>query len=145
MKNGHTHDLLRKHLPFLYEIFLEQPAQNGASFNKKVGIDRIREYLSCIQLEQKFLSRFPVAYVTDILAKYHEQYGLLVENLCEIVLMSILSPMVRGKKVKSFGEALDTLIRDYYEDDVKLKEYLCTAVGNVEARLRAAEEHSITK
>lgn len=49
------------------------------------GIDRVLEYMKCIVLEQQFLRRFDRAYIIDILESYHEDYEMLIENICDIV------------------------------------------------------------
>lgn len=49
------------------------------------GIDRIYEFLLCIQLEQEFLRMFPKGYVLDALRNYNIEYRETPDNLCGIV------------------------------------------------------------
>ena len=50
------------------------------------GIDRIYEYIVCIQEEQRFLKRFPREFVIGALKQYNRDYGETPDNICEIVL-----------------------------------------------------------
>ncbi len=49
------------------------------------GIDRIYEYLLCIEKEQAFLRTFPRNDVIDALARYNPAYEDMVENICGIM------------------------------------------------------------
>lgn len=131
------------------------------------GIDKIYDYISCIQLEQKFLNGFSRECVTGILEKYDKKYRLMIENICEIVLMNILSHMMAGKEISILNfepdecykmqaviqmEDLETLreklknatsvfVREYYENDDKLREYLYNAVDNISVRMKNAADN----
>ena len=61
------------------------------------GIDKIFEYILCVRLEQKFLSRFSEAYVIKILSKYDGQYRQMIDNICEIVFMNFVVHILLGK------------------------------------------------
>ena len=61
-----------------------------ADLSEYTGIDRIYEYILCIRLEQRFLSRFPEKYVRDILSKYDRFYRDMIENICEIVFTEVI-------------------------------------------------------
>lgn len=49
------------------------------------GIDRIYEYLHCIEKEQAFLRTFPRNDVIDALARYNPAYEDMVDNICGIM------------------------------------------------------------
>lgn len=49
------------------------------------GIDRIYEYLLCIQKEQEFLRTFPRNDVIDALARYNPVYEDMIDNVCGAV------------------------------------------------------------
>lgn len=131
------------------------------------GIDKIYDFVGCIQLEQKFLNRFSLEYVQEVLFKYDKQYKIIIDNLCEIVLMNVISHILAGKKLSAsdfdpeeyqkmqsfiqmeslsdlrekLKNAVRVLIRDYYENDEKLMEYLNKAVDNISVRIKNAAEH----
>lgn len=131
------------------------------------GIDKIYEYVLCIQLEQKFLSNFSSEYVKEILFKYDKQYKLLIDNICEIVLMHVSGHIIAGKKIsvlnlepeeyikmqgliqsenlrdlrKKLRNAVKILIQDYYENDERLLAYLYKAVDNISVRIKTAADY----
>lgn len=135
--------------------------------SEHTGIDKIYDFVLCIQLEQKFLNKFSPEYVIEILYKYDKQYKLMIENICEIVLMNVIYHIVAGKKISilSFApeeylkmqeliqmetlgglcgklqNAIKILIRDYYENDGKLLEYLYKAVDNISVRIKSAADN----
>lgn len=141
-----------------YPIFVD--------LSESTGIDKIHDYLICIQLEQKFLNRFSSEYIIEILEKYDKQYKFMIENICEIVLMNIISHILAEKKISNLAfeqedylkiqtliqkeepnglreklkEAIQLFIREYYENDEKLMEYLFIAVDNISVRLKNAAE-----
>ena len=131
------------------------------------GIDKIYDYVLCIQQEQKFLNRFPSEYVTEILSQYNKQYKSIIENICEIVLMKVISHIMAGKEIAVLSfepeeyvkmqawiqkenlsdlrgrikNAVHVLIREYYENDEQLQEYLYRAVDNISVRIKNAADH----
>lgn len=135
--------------------------------SEQTGIDKIYDFLFCIQLEQIFLNKFPPEYVMEILSKYDKQYKLMIENLCEIVLMNIISHMLAGKEIfildfepeeylkmqtliqkenlcdlrEKLKNAVKVLVREYYENDEKLMEYLYKAVDNIAVRIKCAADY----
>ena len=135
--------------------------------SEHTGIDKIYDFLICIQLEQKFLNKFPPEYVVEILSKYDKHYKLIIENLCEIVLMNVISHILAGKEIfildfqpeeylkmqaliqtenlsdlrEKLKNAVKALIREYYENDEKLMEYLYKAVDNIAVRMKCAADH----
>lgn len=135
--------------------------------SEHTGIDRIYDYILCIQLEQKFLNRFSPEYVTEILKKYDKRYKSMIENICEIVLMSIIRHMIAGKEISVLNfepeeylkmqaliqkenlndlrgklkNAINRLIRKDFENDKKLAEYLFKAVDNISIRLKSAADN----
>ena len=135
--------------------------------SEHTGIDKIYDFLICIQLEQIFLNKFPPEYVMEILSKYDKQYKLMIENLCEIVLMNVISHMLAGKEIfildfepeeylkmqtliqkenlsdlrEKLKNAVKVLVREYYENDEKLMEYLYKAVDNIAVRMKCAADY----
>lgn len=135
--------------------------------SEHTGIDKIYDFILCLQLEQKFLNKFSPEYVIEILYKYDKQYKLMIENICEIVLMNVIYHIVAGKKISilSFApeeylkmqeliqmetlgglcgklqNAIKILIRDYYENDGQLLEYLYKAVDNISVRIKSAADN----
>lgn len=123
------------------------------------GIDRIYDYVRCIQLEQRFLKKFSPEFVTSILFKYDKSYQLMIDNICEIVLMNVICHILSGKRLSEYQSlqtliqkenlnslrerlknAVGVLVRDYYEDDKNLMKYLCKAVDNISIRLKNAAD-----
>ena len=51
------------------------------------------------QLEQKFLNSFPSEYIRGILSKYDKHHTLMIENICEIVLMNVIIHIMTGKEL----------------------------------------------
>ena len=135
--------------------------------SEQTGIDKIYDFLFCIQLEQIFLNKFPPEYVMEILSKYDKQYKLMIENLCEIVLMNVISHILAGKEIsildfepeeylkmqtliqkenlsdlrEKLKNAVKVLVREYYENDEKLMEYLYKAVDNIAVRMKCAADY----
>ena len=135
--------------------------------SEQTGIDKIYDFLFCIQLEQIFLNKFPPEYVMEILSKYDKQYKLMIENLCEIVLMNVISHVLAGKEIfildfepeeylkmqtliqkenlsdfrEKLKNAVKVLVREYYENDEKLMEYLYKAVDNIAVRMKCAADY----
>lgn len=114
------------------------------------GIDKIYKYILCIQLEQKFLNRFSDEYVIEILSGYDKNYKLIIDNICEIVLMNVLGHIVEGVKISELNlsdlreklkNTVNVLVRDHYENDEKLMEYLYKAVDNIAVRIKNAAEN----
>ena len=114
------------------------------------GIDKIHKYILCIQLEQKFLSRFSDEYVIEILSGYDKNYKLIIDNICEIVLMNVLSHILDGEKISELSlsdlreklkNSVSVLVSDHYKNDDKLMEYLYKAVDNIAVRMKNAAEN----
>ncbi len=72
------------------------------------GIDRIYEFLLCISWEQKFLNIFLEDYIISLLAKNNPLYEEMIENICEIVLLSVIAYILADKAF---------LERDFTEND----------------------------
>ncbi|MDY2698003.1 MAG: DUF6179 domain-containing protein [Lachnospiraceae bacterium] len=131
------------------------------------GIDKIYDYILCIQMEQKFLNKFSSEYVMEILSKYDKQYRLIIDNICEIVPMNVISHILAGKNISILNfepeeylkmqaliqtenlsdlrgklkNAVNVLIREYYENDEKLMDYLYKAVDNISVRIKSAADN----
>lgn len=136
------------------------------------GIDAVLVYVEDIFLEQRFLKPFGAPYVMEILNAYHEDYDLLPENLCTTVLQNTLGHIMLGKPLQAKGflneeyahmeqllsgksdkettlyiaDLLKALIRQYYENDFLLLNYLDHDVPNIAKRLQiGAENHCLEK
>ena len=94
------------------------------------GVDAIYEYIQAIIQEQHFLRNFSEAYIYQVLKGYNEQYEVLFENLCSIVLRNILGHMMIGKPIDQEGFKIE----EYY----KLEDYIM-------ARDKAVLEIEITQ
>lgn len=131
------------------------------------GIDKIYNFIVCIQVEQRFLNGFPPETVRQILYRYDKRYGRMIDNLCEIVLAGVIGHVVTGQPISvpdfapeefrrlqtwivtqspdGLQGRLQTIVkgivREYYEMDEALLEYLNKAVDNIAVRLRNAAEH----
>lgn len=139
-----------------YPVLLDVP--------EHTGIDKIYDFILCVRLEQKFLNRFPAEYVIKVLSKYDEQYKWMIDNLCEIVLMNVLchilagsdpltpdfdaeecrrlEKIVRETNPEDLRERLkrevDGMVRNCYDNDRNLLEYLCKAADNLAVRIKRA-------
>lgn len=126
------------------------------------GIDRISAFLECVRLEQRFLGRFPQGYVRTVLKEHTEMYKEMIENLCEVVLLSVLKHMLAKKplteprlekddhlRIQSIcgqtdteglrqllEEAVEALCVEYFEEDAGLCAYLQCAVADMAVRLK---------
>lgn len=131
------------------------------------GIDRIHDFVICIQLEQRFLERFSTEYVVEVLSKYDREYKLMVDNICEIVLTSVLGHILLEKEISAKGfdiedyqniqeviqqtsldelrsklkKAVEKMVQKYYDNDDKLKEYLYHGVRNISVRIKNAADN----
>lgn len=131
------------------------------------GIDKIYEFIMCIFLEQKFLNLFPEDYVINILSKYNKQYKEMVENICEIVFMSVIVHILAGKPLTELDleesdysriqevfaqtdlndinewlkSAIKVFVEKHCENGSELLEYLSGAVSGITIRLKHAADN----
>ena len=130
------------------------------------GIDRIYEYIRCIELEQCFLGIFPGNHVKTVLCRYDDRYRSMIENICEIVLTDTLGHMMVRKPLQEvicmedcsrmqellcrkdvreitalLQEMLKAILEQYYKADGELTEYLEYSLQNLSIRLKNAAEH----
>lgn len=142
-----------------------------SDLSQYTGIDRIYEYVLCIQSEQKFLGRFPQGYVVKILSRYNRSFRQMIDNICEIVLMNVLLHLLAGKTLdvvdfeKEEWEQLQIMLQEieletlrsrlkrvivemvscYYGNDEHLKQYILGAVEDIAVRIRNAAEYGNLK
>lgn len=128
------------------------------------GIDRIFEFIKSVCLEQKFLKLFPAGYVTSILSKNDRNWKESMDNICETVFTYVTGHILTGRSLAEFDlkkadysylqemftqtaledikkrleAALEIFIKNYYEDDRELFNYLSGAIGGVSVRLKNA-------
>lgn len=133
------------------------------------GIDRIYEFIKSICLEQKFLKLFPTDYVINILSKNNKNWKESVNNICEIVFSYVIGHILAGKSLEEFElskfdysyiqevliqadfenikrrmeEALQLLVKDYYENDRELFHYLSGAITDIVVRLKNAADNNV--
>ncbi len=130
------------------------------------GIDKIYEFIRCINLEQKFMRLFPENYVRSILSKYNSQYKEAADNICEVIFMSVTGHILARKPIaepeleegdylriqevfmqtdlddihKQLGSATEMLVEKYYEGSSELSEYLKASINGIAMRLKNAAE-----
>ncbi len=178
----YLHDAIVKAIPsFLLKYDAEYaPQETLITFDYPIlndistatGIDAVLAYVEGIFPEQRFLKPFGAPYVMEILSAYHEDYDLLPENLCTIVLQNTIGHIMLGKPLQAKGflreeyahmeqllsgksdtetvlyidTLLKALIRQYYENDFLLSDYLKHDVPNIAKRLQiGAENHCLEK
>lgn len=128
------------------------------------GVDAVYYYLRAIAAEQRFLGRFGSAYVRAVLQRYNSGYGDMYENICEILLGNTLGHLVIQKPLQETGfeekeyvelsrrfqeglgsgmeegirHTIAEMVRQLYQNDKQLLEYLCCSAGNLAVRIRTA-------
>lgn len=128
------------------------------------GADAVYHYLRAISAEQQFLGRLDGAYVRAVLQKYNPAYRDMYENICEILLGSTLGHLALRKPFWDTGfdqeeytrlsrqfqagsiscmeeelrRCIGEMVRQFYQNDPQLLEYLCCGAGNLAARLDMA-------
>lgn len=133
------------------------------------GIDKIFEFIKFISLEQKFLKLFPAGYVTNILSKNNRDWKEAIDNICEAVFTYVIGHILSGKSLtgleleewnysymqelfmqtaledikKRLEAALEILIKNYYEGDRELLNYLSSAIGGIVIRLKNAADNKV--
>lgn len=143
-------------------LTLDYPVLKDIS--RYTGVDKIYQYIHCIYLEQNFLHKFSEADVTKILSNYHKEYQELAENICEIVLQSVIWHILAGKQflAQDFLEEdftriqeilrqstredligklvynLQSFLHQYFDDTEELAKYLTEAVPGIIIRMKAA-------
>ena len=100
------HEILPKFVYYgnrcLYDTFIKGLPEffkwYDVRFNPQAysGIDRISAYIDCIRVEQVFLTSFPELYVMEVLSRYDSGYRTMIDNLCEIVFISMTGHMLAG-------------------------------------------------
>lgn len=148
-------------------LTLDYPVLKDIS--RYTGIDKIFVFIKCIGLEQKFLKSFPAGYVTNILFKIDRNWKESMDNICEIVFTYVIGHILTGKSLveseleqtdylymqelfiqvdledikKRLESALEIFIKNYYEDDRELLDYLSSAIGGIAVRLKNAADNKV--
>ena len=130
------------------------------------GIDKIHDFVLCIQVEQKFLKKFSSSFIMKILSKYNKNYKSMIDNLCEVVLMNVVSHILSGEKLEELQfepkeyehmqallqtetlsdlrikikKAIERLVREHYENDEYMLNYLYKAVDNISVHMKNAAD-----
>lgn len=136
---------------------------------KYTGIDKIFEFIKFIDLEQKFLKMFPVGYVTNILSRNNRDWKESMDNICETVFTYVIGHILAGKSLVEFEleeadylytqelfmkttlenikkrleAVLEIFIKNYYESDRELFDYLSSAIGGIVVRLKNAADNKV--
>ena len=131
--------------------------------------DKIFEFIKAIGLEQKFLKLFPAGYVINILSKYNRNWQESMDNICEIVFIHVIGHIILGKSLtvieleeddysymqkifkqatledikKQLTTALEIFIKNYYENDRELLNYLSGAISGIVVRLKNAADNKV--
>lgn len=133
--------------------------------NHLSGIDAIGCYVDAICQEQKFLEKWPEAYVRNVLVCFHSEYRKQFFNLCNIFLrhvliylflekrggysdpendMQKLYGMIRSMSKEEVKAKLDmilrNMIRNQYENDLDLYHYLEQDIRDFTCRLKIMAE-----
>ena len=133
------------------------------------GIDKIFEFIKAIGLEQKFLKLFPAGYVINILSKDNRNWQESMDNICEIVFIHVIGHIILGKSLtvielketdyfymqemfeqialedikKHLEVTLEIYIKNYYENDRELLNYLSGAISGIVVRLKNAADNKV--
>lgn len=133
------------------------------------GIDKIFEFIKAIGLEQKFLKLFPAGYVINILSKDNRNWQESMDNICEIVFIHVIGHIILGKSLtvieleeddysymqkifkqatledikKQLTTAFEIFIKNYYENDRELLNYLSGAISGIVVRLKNAADNKV--
>lgn len=133
------------------------------------GIDKIFEFIKSIGLEQKFLKLFPAGYVINILSKDNRNWQESMDNICEIVFTHVIGHIMPGKSLtvielketdyfymqemfeqialedikKHLEVTLEIYIKNYYENDRELLNYLSGAISGIVVRLKNAADNKV--
>lgn len=133
------------------------------------GIDKIFEYIKAIGLEQKFLKLFPEGYVINILSKGNRNWKESMDNICETVFTYVTGHILTGRFLTEFEleeadyayvqelfmqaaledikkrleASLEIFIKNDYESDRELLNYLSSAVGDIAVRLKNAADNKV--
>lgn len=133
------------------------------------GIDKIFEFIKAIGLEQKFLKLFPAGYVINILSKDNRNWQESMDNICEIVFIHVIGHIMLGKSLtvielketdyfymqemfeqialedikKHLEVTLEIYIKNYYENDRELLNYLSGSISGIVVRLKNAADNKV--
>ena len=133
------------------------------------GIDKIFEFIKSIGLDQKFLKLFPAGYVINILSKDNRNWQESMDNICEIVFTHVIGHIMLGKSLtvielketdyfymqemfeqialedikKHLEVTLEIYIKNYYENDRELLNYLSGAISGIVVRLKNAADNKV--
>lgn len=133
------------------------------------GIDKIFEFIKSIGLEQKFLKLFPAGYIINILSKDNRNWQESMDNICEIVFTHVIGHIMLGKSLtvielketdyfymqemfeqialedikKHLEVTLEIYIKNYYENDRELLNYLSGAISGIVVRLKNAADNKV--
>lgn len=125
------------------------------------GIDAVYEFVRCVSIEQRFLNKFPEAYVTQTLCSFSEEYEEMFENLCGILLGDVAGHILLKKQFDGDGigeyergrirallgmyseeeakalvrESVRRFIEEFYGNDGEMWQYLKGECDNIAVRL----------
>lgn len=148
-------------------VSLDYPLMKDIS--EYTGVDKIFEFIKSIGLEQKFLKLFPEGYVINVLSKDNGNWKESMDNICEIVFIHVIGHIILGKSLtvieleeddysymqkifeqatledikKQLTTALEIFIKNYYENDRELLNYLSDSIGGIIVRLNNAADNKV--
>lgn len=131
------------------------------------GVDAVFRYVSDVCLEQVFLREFHSAYVGEVLLALHDEYEMLVANICSIVLRNTVGHILLDKPLSEKGfleeeyqefkrifegkskeeiqgmvrEAIWCMVRQIPGENQELLEYLYQDTCNLTGRIQNAVEN----
>lgn len=136
-------------------LTLDYPVLRNLS--KYRGIDAVYRYLSCIYIEQIFLTHFDSNYIITALSHYNNDYKNMLENLTQIIYQFILCHIIIGKKInetqfseneiKQLNQKIrntetndlkehlnsftDYFVEQFYDNHIALKKYLYLSISDI--------------
>lgn len=104
------------------------------------GIDAIHEYLRGIQLEQLFLKKYDREQIKRILSEYDPLYQSMIDNICYPILKDAIAHFDLGETKEKMGLFLTQFVKQYYEENTALLEYLKQGIPDIWVRYHSCNQ-----
>ena len=134
----------------------------------KCGIDAIEIYVKYISYEQKFMGMFQRQYVCEILGRDQADHKNGFDNICRVILRHVLGHLLikkgfreeaseqdydklcdlvissSGQQLREVLEGLlEQLIREKYDADMSMRDYLACDLDDLVVEMRNAAENDV--